>query len=183
MDKKNKSNIRVRRAIIDALYGIMQDTPLDQITVTEIVEKAGVSRASYYRNFNSKEEVLISMVHDVLDEFKHTADYDLSHIHTMKHIIRSLSFFDRYRYYFINLYRSGYGMVLLDELNSFHESIAGDMPSHSADRYEIYIYMGALFNTVLVWMTEENPAPVETVAEKLYQSIHVGKTKQTNESL
>ena len=52
----------------------------------------------------------------------------------------------------LDLYQFGYGSILLEELNRFHEDIAGTMPNKSIDKYQLYMYIGALFNTAIIWI-------------------------------
>ena len=44
--------------ITDALFELLKTKELPQITVTELIKKAGVCRASYYRNFYLTEDVI-----------------------------------------------------------------------------------------------------------------------------
>lgn len=51
-------NTFVRRHITDALLSLLSEKPLDKISVRELTERAEVGRASFYRNYTSKEDVL-----------------------------------------------------------------------------------------------------------------------------
>ena len=64
--KKNnaESNYITREAIRDALYILMRKKDFNDIRITEIIKKSGVSRSAFYRNFKSKEDIL----YDTLDE-------------------------------------------------------------------------------------------------------------------
>lgn len=53
-----------KRRIQKALFELLKERSIDKITVSEVVEKAGVSRTSYYRAYGS----LQSVVDDALDE-------------------------------------------------------------------------------------------------------------------
>lgn len=68
----NPIAIRSRRWIIDALLELMKEKPYSEITISEISKKADLVRRTFYRNFNSKEEILEayfqSMIQDYLDE-------------------------------------------------------------------------------------------------------------------
>ena len=44
--------------IVDALFELLKGKPLNEITITELIAKAGISRSSYYRNFYYLEDVL-----------------------------------------------------------------------------------------------------------------------------
>ncbi len=45
--------------IYQALVELMDKKPYDQITVTDIVKKAGVSRMTFYRHYRDKDDILI----------------------------------------------------------------------------------------------------------------------------
>ena len=169
MDKRKEANIRVKSSITNALFSLMHVKSLSKITITEIIKMANVARVSFYRNYSSKEDVLVTLVRDVLDNFKNTADYDLSLYYQRKHIVRAFEYFQKYKQYILDLYHSGFGTMFLEELNLFHESIAGSIPAGSPKRYELYVYIGALYNTGIAWLLEEHPAPIEDVADIMLQ--------------
>ena len=64
---KNES-YSVKREIMNAVKLLMGEKNYMDITVTEIISKAGVARASFYRNFNSISDVIDAIVKDVTDE-------------------------------------------------------------------------------------------------------------------
>ena len=68
MDKREEANLRVKQNITAALFSLIQENSLTEIHVTEIIQKAGVARASFYRNYCSKEDVLVTLIRDVLEE-------------------------------------------------------------------------------------------------------------------
>ncbi|MFI3312985.1 MAG: TetR/AcrR family transcriptional regulator [Eubacteriales bacterium] len=53
-----KQSERSKQWMADALLILIKDTPYEQISITNITEKAGVSRLTFYRNFESKEDIL-----------------------------------------------------------------------------------------------------------------------------
>ena len=54
----------VNQSIVDALFSLMEKKNITEISVSELVEKAGVGRASFYRNFGTKEAVLQTYFRD-----------------------------------------------------------------------------------------------------------------------
>ena len=64
---KNES-YSVKREIMNAVMFLMGEKNYMDITVTEIIGKAGVARASFYRNFNSISDVIDAIVKEVTDE-------------------------------------------------------------------------------------------------------------------
>ena len=53
-----ESNLFTKECIQVALLQLLTETPYDKVTITSIIERAGVSRAGFYRNYSSKEKIL-----------------------------------------------------------------------------------------------------------------------------
>lgn len=62
-----------KECIESALILLMQEKPFSEISIQDIIRRAGVGRSSYYRNYKSKEAILESkldsMIKEVLDSF------------------------------------------------------------------------------------------------------------------
>ncbi|NLO83903.1 MAG: TetR/AcrR family transcriptional regulator [Clostridiales bacterium] len=56
---KNKQAARSVRLMIDALFTLMETHDYGDITITDITETAGVARLTFYRHFESKDEILL----------------------------------------------------------------------------------------------------------------------------
>ena len=55
MKKKEKN---VSEYITEALLELLTEKNLNEISISELTDKANVSRVSFYRNFNSKNEII-----------------------------------------------------------------------------------------------------------------------------
>ena len=53
-----KPNDYLKECIADAIIVLLKVKPIEKITVDEIVKKAGVGRATYFRSFKSKSEAI-----------------------------------------------------------------------------------------------------------------------------
>lgn len=58
MKRKNPANLFVRDCITKALFKLMKSENYQDITVSALVKTAGVSRNSFYRNYQSIEDIL-----------------------------------------------------------------------------------------------------------------------------
>ena len=56
---KSRQVERTRSWILEAVLLLMDEKPYSKITVSDITEKAGVARQTFYRNYNDKDEVII----------------------------------------------------------------------------------------------------------------------------
>ena len=58
----NRENNAITRESIEiSLLQLLEKKDLKKITISELVQRAGVSRAAFYRNYDSKEEILESI--------------------------------------------------------------------------------------------------------------------------
>jgi len=56
-----ENNAITRESIEISLLQLLEKKDLKKITISELVQRAGVSRAAFYRNYGSKEEILESI--------------------------------------------------------------------------------------------------------------------------
>lgn len=54
----NKRELSVAQYITNSLFELMKVKPYNDISITEITDKAKVNRVSFYRNFTSKEDII-----------------------------------------------------------------------------------------------------------------------------
>ena len=174
MDKRKEANLRVKEKITTALLHLLEQKSISQITITEIIQNAGVARASFYRNYSSKESVITTLIADVLKEFHEKMKSDGEHFYTYENARMGFEFFDRYDQIVLDLHRFGYGSIILDMLNQFHEEVAGTMPHTSIERYRLYIYIGSLYNTALMWLKTGKQESLEEITELFRLSLHMG---------
>lgn len=165
MDKRKEANMRVKSSITDALLSLMREKSCSDISVTEIIQTAKVARASFYRNYSSKEDVLSTLIEDILEQFRKEICHEGAEYYNYQNVLNSFRYFKKYRHYVLDLYLFGYGSLLLEKLNQFHETIAGTMPNHSIEKYELYMYIGALLNTAVVWIRNGAKENAEDIAK------------------
>ncbi len=151
MDKRKEANLEVKRRIKDALYDLMAEKSFSEITVTDIIQRAGVARASYYRNYHSIEEILETAMRGVIREFEETADYDYTDYICYESVRHAFHFCLRYREHIMQLFQSGFSDMFLRILTEYVEVWAGDMPASSVESYQLYFFTGGLYNTVYKW--------------------------------
>lgn len=65
----NEANRITRESINTALLELMDNQDFDSITISALVKRAGVSRQSFYRNYTSKEDVIIEIEENTLKAF------------------------------------------------------------------------------------------------------------------
>ena len=69
MDKRKIANQLVKDRLFSALVDFAGEKDWSKVKVTELIEKSGVARASFYRNFKSVEEIIGYGIHKLSLEY------------------------------------------------------------------------------------------------------------------
>ena len=70
----------------------------------------------------------------------------------------------------------------MEMLNQFHEAVAGSMPYQSMERYQLYIYIGSLYNTAMMWLKGGQKARTEDVSDMFYRHCAVRDINLVNKN-
>ena len=76
--------LRSRQALVDAFRALVVETPYDDITVGEVIEKAGVGRSTFYEHYQNKDDLLRASVGGAIEA--------LANMTTSAHDAERLSF-------------------------------------------------------------------------------------------
>lgn len=67
MEKQISYQDSIKEALVISLIKLMKEKNFNQITIQELVKKAGVGRSSFYRHFDSKEDILCYHIKELFD--------------------------------------------------------------------------------------------------------------------
>ena len=65
--KTDRRILRTRDTLGDALVELIREKPFDHITVQEILDRAGVSRSTFYQHYRDKDDLFLSDVEDFFE--------------------------------------------------------------------------------------------------------------------
>ena len=70
MEKSNNPiSIRSRQMITNAFMQLLKEKSYEEITVTDIAERAQLVRKTFYRNFTGKDEIIECYLQDICKKF------------------------------------------------------------------------------------------------------------------
>lgn len=73
MSNEGRNNYVIEH-ITDALLKLLRDKPIEDISISELCDLAMIGRASFYRNFESKEDILRGYINCIFKEWTDEAD-------------------------------------------------------------------------------------------------------------
>lgn len=150
MKYANPQNQLIRESIFTALMILMEKKSFEEISITELAKKAGVSRMSYYRNYHSKEDIINLYIDDILDEYiTKISDYEKHDRYNRKYLfIACLKNNERL---LKNLVNSGLTYLILDRLNRLinEDLLSPCLPEF--DLQNVRFAVGGLYNVIIEW--------------------------------
>ena len=110
-----KQNGTVADYITQAFLLLLQKRSFHEIKINELCEKAGVTRMSFYRNFESKEDVLRKWLRVITDEWLATSGISFKHNDSQKYFVLLFRHMGEYRDLCGRLYEDGMLHLVKDE--------------------------------------------------------------------
>lgn len=168
----NKKTIFTRKCITEAILALLEKESFDHLKVSAIVQKAGVSRMTFYHYYDSPTSALKDYLQIIVAEYLENSENAQDRIQYLEyqHILYSLNFFDQYSYFFLSLVKNNLQGILLDGINHFMEEHIETEGRLSI--YQVYSYAGGLLNTFLKWEENGKKERAEAIAETIFQLYH-----------
>lgn len=158
--------------IVTALFKLMHEYEYEKIKVTDIAAKAGVGRATFYRYFKSKEDVIVYYFERSTREFvlgqrifpRCKEDYVVIATDT-------LTMFKQNKEPLKLLKRAHLTDLYLDYLNKrFAQNFERD--NNDSNRYLPYLYAGMLYNVSMKWLEDDCKEDPRVLAEMIVDAIY-----------
>lgn len=157
--------------IVEALFALMKKKNYMEISVAEICKKAGVSRATYYRYFKTKKDVILTFFN-----------------HTLEKYLASLAKYSNPDYYaityefFRNFKENKDQLIILQKnylLYLYMESISSYFAKTYLQRYDdgkvelSYIYSGAVYNYSIWWLNTGFKKDIDSVVKDFLNCFQI----------
>ena len=156
----NPIALQSKNMYVSALLELMNEKPYSQISISELSDKADISRRTFYRLFHSMDEILLYHIHDLWekesDELYNSSDK--SYLHTSEF---ALHFWYEHRELTILLYRNGLVSIIQQFINEISlEIYHTQKPDHKlaknpeALEYALSYSSGGILNIICTWASK-----------------------------
>ena len=153
--------------IVTALLKLMQKKAFDRISITELCRKAGVSRMSFYRYFESKEDVLKKWCAGITDRF--VAESGINYRNDSMELYFNTLFTQvlKYREMSFILQKNGLLWIVKDDIDRVFFETYRDV----YDEYKMHFITGGIFNVYTLWIENGLRETPEELALKLSEIL------------
>ncbi|SCA90656.1 Transcriptional regulator [Streptococcus macedonicus] len=175
LSKKQHQILETKNRLSKALYLLVTERHYDKITIYHILEKAGVSRRTFYRYFNSKSDLMDYCLDNFIEGYYLQRDNFILAQQAEDIFLVTLNFMYYNREFIRSLVESGHFSLLTANFNDKSELIykTMDLPwcvEDSSDHSIDYIskgLLGAYLNVLQFWLTKDEPERPEHIAKNL----------------
>lgn len=159
----NKRELSVAQYITNSLFELMKVKPYNDISITEITDKAKVNRVSFYRNFTSKEDIIIKWISSTTDKFLNSSNINYKTDSYLEYFTKLFTHLEKYKQEATLIYKADLFHLLKNEFDNKLINI------HKKEytNYKSYFLAGGIFNVYYFWLINGCKESPHQVAEKL----------------
>ena len=154
-------NAYVTNHLTEALLSLLAKKPLDDISISELVDAAGVGRASFYRNYARKEDILKAHIDTLFREWAGECDKG-SETPLSEQVRTMIAHFEKHRSFYQLLNERGLTYLLKDVIIG----ICGPKPEYETTRaYAAAFVAYTLYGWIDVWFQRGMAETADEIAE------------------
>lgn len=161
MDKRDK---QVKQRLVNSMISLSKMKDWHQITITDLIKHSGVARASFYRNFESIEQLMDYGVAQIRSEYWKNAP-SANRFLDLNLLIYTFKFYGNYADLILAFQDTHMQVNFLSTITESMMISFGDMPFSSIERYSLYYYAGALYNMTICWLKDGQKETPQQFAE------------------
>ena len=155
-----------------ALYYLMSKYDYDSITVTDICSKARVSRMSFYRYFNNKEDIFINYCDERFEEFFSSLK-DKDNLDILSFLIEIFIYLKKYARQVNVLKKAKKENLIVEKFTDYGSYLAKHINltidnNPMANRILAAFLAGGVANILLLWFDLGLDVPPKEMAEMAY---------------
>lgn len=134
-----------KQQLLEAVLTLLERKRIEDISVTELVNEAHVGRASFYRNYSQKEDILIDHIHDLFmnwgKEFEKEGNPDVN--------VSLLRHFWKERDFYLAVYNANLGFYIYSAMK---EAMHIKEKTNPIEIYLASWYAGSIYGFIDEWM-------------------------------
>lgn len=155
----NPLAMQSQKHICETMLDLLSTMPFDDITITLLCQEAHLVRKTFYRNFETKEDVLICMLDYHLLEYIQELHQNIT---TMESLCLHFFHFWQTKYSYLKTLQENALFYLLNRLylhyiEEIHSILSASSLEcfHDQDAYSVVFYIGGLCDLLGYWISKE----------------------------
>lgn len=137
-----------KRYIAESLIALMNKKDYSKITIRDITDKAGLSQMAYYRNFNSKDEIIKYHLDSITNDFIKRTNIVFDFNNLNNYLITLFTHLEEQKELGITLLKNNLIHYVKDEFDKIFKNKSLSLK----EEYNYYFISGGLYNIYYYWL-------------------------------
>lgn len=176
--RTSKTTDYLKECIADAVILLLKEKSIEKISVDEIVKKAGVGRATYFRSFSSKSEAISFKLMKMWKQYCELNDIEISTCFNLNNAEHFFAFIYSIRHILEIINQAGLQESVHQSLCSFmpkRNNIDNDVSTDTIYRKKFYAH--GLYGLFDEWMKRGFSEPPNVMSQRLMEIISTPYTQ------
>ncbi len=170
--KENNQSLLSKKWIIDSLLYLLKTKPYSEITITEITKKAGVARLTFYRNFESKDQILITRSNYLFQEYLDEIRQNGKITSIQQALLQCFNNWQRDSQVMELLIKNDLIYLIEQPFYTFLEKIIEEIPDlDNLDNTQKIFVLGGVTRTILDWISTKSTKSSTEITESILTLI------------
>ena len=165
MSPRRSSNGFIKECIVTALVDLMKDKDFQHITITEITQKAGVSRMAYYRYYSSKNDILNQYMEDVTSSVRDVARVSSDENKMRTYFREMFEQLGKHNDLCVAVIKANLGELLLNNISKHMFRTFGRDDMTVRQNYELHLVIGGFSNLFIQWLINDRRESSDEMAQ------------------
>ncbi|MCR5627297.1 MAG: TetR/AcrR family transcriptional regulator [Lachnospiraceae bacterium] len=177
MNESDERYCTAEDAIYDAFFLLLNEKPVEKISVSDVIKKAGIVRSTFYNHYENvpalmaaAEDKTINDIFRMMESFHPKNDHDMCHSYFL-----AICNYTKKNPFLSNLLHSGGGDGFFEKaITMFHnyvtevsETSLAEGRTNSSASYYIAGAIGSTIGVLHKWIAEDCSSPAEEMADIL----------------
>ncbi|QUI25335.1 TetR/AcrR family transcriptional regulator [Vallitalea pronyensis] len=175
--KQDRRSKRTRLWLYEGLMELMKSKDYGDISITELTEKSDIARQSFYRIYDSKDDILLSKMNDIHREIFDESELDLEQEKDpfLDIVIHKLvKAFEENEVFFTALLNAGLQHKALTQFSEyigrFYAKEKNYQELDERNQYRIHFIVGGIYMVLFKWNECNMDTPTETIITIMQKS-------------
>jgi len=191
--KPDRRVLQTRNALGDALVALMLEKSFEDITVQQVLDRAGIGRSTFYSHYRDKNDLFFSDVEDfwetvatAISQIPHASERVAPVRELFSHVAEARAFYDALVasgrvHDVMELGQGHFARSIEQHLLRFQRALPparGNSPAHEGMRRKIMAeaLAGAMFSLLTWWIRHATPVPAEQMDVLFHELVWRGAT-------
>jgi AcrR family transcriptional regulator len=170
--KQDKRSKRTRAWLLDTLLELIETKEYSEISITELTEKSDIARQTFYRNYNSIDDILLFKMDEIRDEYMAEVQKNLETKHDPSwdfEVNQMITLWQQNESLFRALQKAGLIFQALDKFTEIfsvlHMKLQNLEELDEKHKYLVYYLSGGVYMVFNKWFLNGMTFPIDSLTD------------------